>query len=58
MNSCSDDSRCGFFVFCRVKTAFEELEKILSEEKDLEEKDEYVKAVAVLEDVRGQKAAC
>lgn len=58
MNSCSMTHDCSSILLsCRVKAAFEELEKLLNDEKDLEEKDEYIKAVAVLEDVRAQLAA-
>jgi hypothetical protein len=46
------------FIISRVKAAFEELEKMLNDEKDLEEKDEYVKARAVLDDVRIQLSSC
>jgi hypothetical protein len=40
----------------RLKTAFEELTDMLKNEKDLEEKDEYIKAIQVLEEAKLQLA--
>ncbi|CRK99176.1 CLUMA_CG012474, isoform A [Clunio marinus] len=38
----------------RLKTAYEELSEMLKNEKDLEEKDEYIKAVAALKESKLQ----
>lgn len=38
----------------RLRSAFEELTQMLKSEKDLEEKDEYLKAKAVLEEAKLQ----
>lgn len=43
------------FIF-RLRTAFDELTEILKNEKDLQEKDEYIKALATLEEAKLQLA--
>ena len=42
------------FLYFRLKVAYEELDAMLKNEKDLEEKDEYVKAVQILEEAKLQ----
>lgn len=37
-----------------LKTAFDELSEMLKNEKDLEEKDEYIKALQILEEAKLQ----
>lgn len=44
-----------YFAF-RLRTAFDELTDMLKNEKDLEEKDEYIKAKAILEEAKIQLA--
>lgn len=41
----------------RLRSAFDELTEMLKNEKDLEEKDEYIKAKAALKDAKEQLAA-
>lgn len=41
------------FLF-RLRSAHDELSEMLKNEKDLEEKDEYIKALAVLEEAKSQ----
>ncbi len=41
-------------IFCRLRAAFDELTDMLKNENDLEEKEEYIKAVAILEEAKPQ----
>lgn len=41
-------------IFFRLKAAYDELNQMLENEKDLEEKPEYTKAVEVLEEAKLQ----
>lgn len=43
-------------VFFRLRSAYDELTEMLKNEKDLEEKDEYIKALATLQDAKLQLA--
>lgn len=42
------------FINSRLRAAFDELSEMLKNEKDLEEKDEYIKALAILEEAKLQ----
>lgn len=43
-------------LLCRLRTAFDELTEMLKNEQDLTEKDEYIKAKAVLQEAKPQLA--
>jgi hypothetical protein len=44
------------FSLSRLRSAHDELSEMLKNEKDLEEKDEYIKALAALQDTKIQLA--
>lgn len=46
----------SFFFVRRLRTAFDELTEMLKNEKDLEGKDEYIKAIAALDEAKVQLA--